>query len=65
MGEILHFRDFKKPAEKWANMEQFHHLRALGLVPDLPPSRIACMGTTLTIADTSPCEYTAPPDDPA
>jgi hypothetical protein len=63
MGEVYHYRDFEKPAQRWSNMEQFHQLKALGLVPDLPPASFK--------GDTSPCEYApewpfvAPEDDPA
>jgi hypothetical protein len=60
---VLDFHNHPTANQRWSNMEQFHQLKALGLVPDLPPASFK--------ADTSPCEYApewpfvAPEDDPA
>jgi hypothetical protein len=74
MGAVLNYRDFTKPAEKWANMERFRLLMA-----DIDPQdkQTAAIARVMAfpeanVADHSPCEfypgdamYSAPEKDPA
>ncbi len=48
---VYDFHDNPTARRRWSDMEQFHNLRALGLVPNVPPAELR--------ADTAPCELSA------
>jgi hypothetical protein len=80
MGEVYHYRDFEKPAQRWGNTDRLKQIRDAQLVPVLTegpshnvisyldhPRAAKLWGSR----DTAPCEYApewpfvAPEDDPA
>ncbi len=53
MGEIYHYRDFKKPAERWSKMERIDFTAGRCPLPEDP------------WADTAPSEYVFSEDPPS
>ena len=59
-AQVIDFHTIPEANKRWADMERFHHLRSLGLMPVLPhqvemPSDV----------DPFDLPFYAPPDDPA
>lgn len=50
MGDVIQYRDYSKPAQRWANMEHFHRFVKAGKVPvetempcDVNPFEMDCL----------------------
>ncbi len=59
MGNVIHYRDYSKPAQRWANMEHFHRFQKAGRVP--VETEMPCDVNHFA----AECEYFAPVQDPA
>lgn len=61
MGEVLHYRDFRKPAERWGNTER----RASDPIPDTGPCETIPFGGFVFDPGPYVSPYIAPENDSA
>lgn len=46
MAIVIDYREDPRAAKRWADMQKFNELKALGLVPNLPPAELDAWANT-------------------